>query len=190
MNIPAYPGCTFELTYRYQICAQLPGLMDIAIYDFQIVDYNCPQFALDLAAAYAANTVESFINSVEPQLYSALEKYHMQNYVNGSNFNCNNGTVFNIDFITPTCKKYCLRPSRNTRDGWVYVKITCNSVACCERHSKWCWNGTSWVLLSPPTYVNMQPWQEHCLSGTSTPEMPPYCVHIIGSGCTFTCPEF
>lgn len=191
VTIPSYPGCTFYLTYRYQICAQLPGLMDVAIYDFQIVDYDCPQFAADLAAAVSANTAEIFINTVEPQLYSALESQHMINYVDGTKFKCNNQGVFNIDFITPTCKRYCLKPSLRTRDGYVYVKINCNSGACCQRHSIWCWDGTQWVLKSPPTYVSLEPWQTYCQTGGQpSPEMPPYCVHIIGESCTFKCPEF
>jgi hypothetical protein len=128
ISIGLYPGCTFEVSYKYRICP-LTGKLDVLI--DQIADWPpCVAFRSDYA-------VDPFvISKVEKQVMTELVKILVLNpLVNIPN--CSSGRSTSFGFSTSSCINFCIIPlgTQTTSGGELikvgYLKIPCGE-ACCK----------------------------------------------------------
>ena len=128
ISIDLYPGCNFEVVYKYRICP-FTGKLDVVIELF--ADWPpCAAFNTDIAN-------DSFIISkVEKKIMTEIVNILLQNpLVNIPN--CSSGRNTSIGFSTSDCLNFCIFPlaTYQTPNGELikvgYSKIPCGD-ACCK----------------------------------------------------------
>lgn len=142
VSIPDYPGCTFDVEYRYRICGTK---MDL-ILDKWYENPYCQAFNDDLQALIDINSpdIPLFLRKLQKKLMTALATKLAQNntYINTPLCGIGLPTV-SYGFTAGSCIKFCLLKLKKTfGDGlnqWVVINIPCGD-ACCRTSYTICKN--------------------------------------------------
>jgi hypothetical protein len=146
ISIDLYPGCTFEVAYRYRTCPV--GKLDVVI--DQYGDWPpCAAFQSDYA--------------IDPFIISKVEKKIMTELVEILILlptiqimipNCSAGRIAQIGFSTSSCINFCIIPlgTQTTPIGEFikvgYVKIPCGE-ACCKTTYEVCRKANGDIDITP-----------------------------------------
>ncbi len=180
-----YPGCTFKVVYKMQLC-QSQNLIDLTVGDFQIIEHNCQAFSEDLNNNYNTLNFREFMTNFETKMWNSISQILTEQVSNSINITCGEGAVFNINYIRTSCYKYVALKSKTNL--YETIKVACGT-QCCERHSRICRKSDGSYMIT--TYDVTRPWNITCdLPNTGIPTLiiPPSKIVWI-SECSVTCPN-
>jgi hypothetical protein len=178
IQLPQYPGCTFQVAFKYTTC-YLPQ-PTVLISDYVMGYVYCANFQSDLYNSTLPNGIGfgQFIYNIDQQIYEKIEQYVIGNIQSaGAPEPC-----YTLAFYKSACYMYCY--GTNIRNQFVVRKKPCGDNACCKRSVDYC-NGIA----------NGAVEQEVIDNGTCSQVIPPagLCEGILNPNpapeCYFTCDQ-
>jgi hypothetical protein len=140
VNLPEYPDCSFEITYKIRRCGNLFDIIIESFDDSSLSDPDrCPQYQQDLQNQNPANQLsyDLFVDQMENKLARALLLA-----IGGDNIGdlepCGSqGNPMMMNFISAHCNYYCIYIDQDQGGKRRVFTIPCGDV-CCETRYEVC----------------------------------------------------
>ena len=154
MEFPQFPGCTIEILYEWRRCADT---IEINVDGFREPITTGPCGVLHDSLFTVSGTPRwDFLNKfLENARIELVKQYFMTEYNNTSPYDkykieCPNGRMY-FNYHWRKCTKWelvyqTIEVGEYTLEGWFFMKVDCESTACCEEQISICYNITTQQL--------------------------------------------
>ncbi len=195
---PDYPGCSFPVTVKYNVCFDHPELPD-AIYvgDIEWGEHNCSEFSSDVLEVFLLGNpdLNDFIVDFLDKSYIALEPNLVS--ITGGIVQCGGETASTtITWVWSSCYALCLSKywNKTGQEQVNFKKYSCASSGCCQRTTKLCRNDSGEIVRTTSTSATL--YDDNCegssvddtlLDSDGNPSMGngKRCFYV--SVCNFSC---